>query len=1016
MRTTIRDYLIPVWGTLKQKTKEPVGFLIVYTVLSALFGALIIMTRSWDGLLIILIGPIILAAQQFSRRVYIPTTLLLLVVSLVVIINISGDPSTSSLMILLITLATLAVGEVIFGLRRSRVRFERQLSASEQRFRQALEDMQLLVVTLDLEGRITFCNDAFLQLVKRNREEVTGQNWFTVFENPDNSEALLSSYRYRIRSRTLRMQNESEIQISPGIYRLIAWNNTLLTDLDGSVIGETAIGQDITDTRRGHRLLQESERRYRTIFETMAEAFTMNRIVLDENGVAVDHIVIESNYAFEAQTGLKRSEIINKPMSSLMPYLRDIPVSGEDSRRLLDVYAEVAETGIPVFIAEHYSAPLQRWYTLSISSPEPGMFAVASTNITMVKETEAALRESEARYRMLISQIPIGVQVFNADGLCIDVNPAQLALFGVDKATTLVGSYNIQQDHMARQVGTQGGFLTALQGEQTTLPDIHFDFTRADPRFTRTEGHRNVRVTFFPVRGPTGEVELVVALNEDMTERKEAEELLRRQAIALETMHDGVIITALDGSILDWNQGAFRVFGYRREEALGRNTNFLYHTEERQNLAQRIMTEMEVDGKWTGEIHCVRKDGTEVFCEVVFVPLYDENGQPIAALGVNRDVTERKQAEDALLNLTLELEQRVADRTIELMEQKARLQTILDTMADGVIYTTQTHIEYVNNALVDMIGCAQHDLIDKPVESLRQLAANAGSEQSLRLAANTGVQSWQAEVRLKNKSGGEMDAVLTSTRMSDGGTVTLVRNISQEKLLQTQKDRFITNASHEFRTPLANIKTRLYLMRRQPEKIAEHLGVLENVTTHMTTLLEELLEITRFNREAITLHRTLTVTQELISAAVQSRLNAAKAKGLSLTAEMPHTPLYIMADRKRVLQALTHLITNAIRYSAESQTVTVRLYVEPGTIRDEAIIDVRDSSGGIPDHLLPGVFEPFFRPSEGDVPDTGTGLALARQIIQLHGGEIEVISEPDQGSIFRIRLILEYLELLDQNS
>ena len=153
-------------------------------------------------------------------------------------------------------------------------------------------------------------------------------------------------------------------------------------------------------------------------------------------------------------------------------------------------------------------------------------------------------------------------------------------------------------------------------------------------------------------------------------------------------------------------------------------------------------------------------------------------------------------------------------------------------------------------------------------------------------------ENWRGSLKLRRKSGDEFDAALTATLVPGSGAqppgvVTVFRDISQEKALQAQKDRFIANASHELRTPLANIKTRLYLVRRQPDRLNLHLDVMERVTESMTELIENLLDISRFERGVIRLYRQEIVLQEVISSVVAIQQAEAEHKGITFGPSCP---------------------------------------------------------------------------------------------------------------------------------
>jgi two-component system phosphate regulon sensor histidine kinase PhoR len=233
--------------------------------------------------------------------------------------------------------------------------------------------------------------------------------------------------------------------------------------------------------------------------------------------------------------------------------------------------------------------------------------------------------------------------------------------------------------------------------------------------------------------------------------------------------------------------------------------------------------------------------------------------------------------------------------------------------------------------------------------------------------------------------------------------VTIVRDISREKILQAQKSRFVAHASHELRTPITNLKTRLYLLRRRPQDFEYHMSVLEEVTDRMKKLVEDLLDISRLERGAIPLKQEQLEVQPMVERAVQVQRPEAERKQQSLTLEMPTTPLYVYADSGRINQVITNLLTNAINYTPESGSI--RVAVEADNVGKYVLIHVEDTGIGIEHDNLPHIFQPFFR-VVSEIEGTGLGLSIAREIIELHDGAIEVTSVLGRGSIFTVRLAL----------
>ncbi|MBN1966075.1 MAG: GAF domain-containing protein, partial [Anaerolineae bacterium] len=367
---------------------------------------------------------------------------------------------------------------------------------------------------------------------------------------------------------------------------------------------------------------------------------------------------------------------------------------------------------------------------------------------------------------------------------------------------------------------------------------------------------------------------------------------------------------------------------------------------------------------------------------------------------------------DAVQSYAHNLEQRVRERTAEVEAQRAQLQAILDAMGEGVVYSIGTRIVYTNRALAELLGFETEDTAETADYLLNRVLSDSELLQKwtteVRKAFNQRL-SWRGETRLHRRDGIEFDAALTITQVPGDdepgapGVVAIYRDISQDKALQAQKDRFIANASHELRTPLANIKTRLYLIKRQPDKLPSHLEVLGRVTDNMAELIENLLDVSRFERGVIPLYRQPVRLQDMIGEVVAIQQAEAERKAITLTAHLADAPLTVLADSQRITQVITNLIVNAINYTPEGGQVTVELESTP---EGQAAIHVRDTGPGIPPDLTSQVFEPFFRANEGAISGTGLGLTIAKEIVTLHGGEIFADNNPDGGSVFTILLDL----------
>lgn len=352
------------------------------------------------------------------------------------------------------------------------------------------------------------------------------------------------------------------------------------------------------------------------------------------------------------------------------------------------------------------------------------------------------------------------------------------------------------------------------------------------------------------------------------------------------------------------------------------------------------------------------------------------------------------------------LEQSVRERTRELELQRVSLQTILNGTGEGIFYAESGIIRYVNDALTSMTGYNEADLVDQPVTCL--LAETSSQQWQEIVSAIRHSRVIREGLALIRQDGSTFDAGLTISKVdveaSAPRTVTLVRDISREKALDEQKSRFIATASHELRSPASSLNTRIYLMRRAPEKMDKHLDILERIAARMNGLIEDLLDISRFEKGVIQLKRRHVILQQLMLDTIELVQDEAREKSVMILSELSlDEPTQVYVDPDRFAQVINNLVTNAIHYTPSGGTVTVRTFDSTESDLPYTIIEIEDTGIGISPEDRGNIFQPFFRGTTME-QGTGLGLSISKDIVQMHGGKIEVESELGAGSTFSIKL------------
>ncbi|MFW9264492.1 PAS domain S-box protein [Nostoc sp. CALU 546] len=215
-------------------------------------------------------------------------------------------------------------------------------------------------------------------------------------------------------------------------------------------------------------------------------------------------------------------------------------------------------------------------------------------------------------------------------------------------------------------IGQNCRFLQRTDTQQSALNELRSSIQAGTSCKVVLRNYRKDGTLFWnelsisPIHDENGKLSHFIGIQTDISLRKQAEASLRRQALTFENMHDGVIITDLTGNIVDWNPAAESMFGYTKAEVLAKHPSFLHQPEVAATLSTKILQKINQQGRWSGEIHFIRKDGSEGICETTVISLQDEQGETVATVGVNHDITENKRAKEALqqqLHRTLLLEQ-----------------------------------------------------------------------------------------------------------------------------------------------------------------------------------------------------------------------------------------------------------------------------------------------------------------------------------------------------------------------
>jgi len=361
----------------------------------------------------------------------------------------------------------------------------------------------------------------------------------------------------------------------------------------------------------------------------------------------------------------------------------------------------------------------------------------------------------------------------------------------------------------------------------------------------------------------------------------------------------------------------------------------------------------------------------------------------------------------------------------EHFQQRALLAAIVDSSDDAIVSKTlEGRILSWNRAATRIFGYEPHEVIGKPITIIVPPELHVEELQILdKLRHGERIDHFDT-VRV-TKDGRRIPISLTVSpiRAADGTVIAaskVARDISERKvaeqrlqesqealrLADRRKDEFLALLAHELRNPLAPIRYAVAANKKPGRTLEQRKRteeIIERQVTHMSRLLDDLLDVSRITRGTLELKKTRTELTSIIGAALETARPVLDAKHHHLTLDLPTEPVQLEADSVRLAQVFSNLLINAAKYTDAGGRIRLRAARERGTV----LVSVSDSGIGISAELLPRVFTMFFQSQEAlgrSEGGLGVGLSLVRGLVKLHGGSVEARSEgPGTGSEFIVR-------------
>ncbi len=618
------------------------------------------------------------------------------------------------------------------------------------------------------------------------------------------------------------------------------------------------------------------------------------------------------------------------------------------------------------------------------------------------KWSEEALRETEARLRVLVDQSRDGIVIIDQDGRVYESNRQFAAMLGysyeeVGKLCVFDWDYLVPPDQLVQKLHN-----VDESGE-------HFEtkHKRKDGSTYDVEISTNATVI--------GDQKLIFCVCRDITQRKQAEEALRESEARFRTLieqaADGIMVHDTDGKILMVNDQQTHILGYSREELYSADMSLVLPGEVINDHREKIWKKLGHGEKVLFEMESAHKDGSTVPTEIRLSKI-EFNGTP-AILVITRDITERKKAEEAL----------------RASEKKYR--TLFENLEEGIIISDKDgKIIFANDIFANMLGYNPDEFLGKYAYEFAESGHNETIRQHIEEQQKGIAGHYQSRYRHKDghtvyttvnagpmfndKGEHEGDIVcycdISGRVRAEHEREQLLQDIQEinRKLEQSNKELqdFAYIASHDLREPMRKISSfGLLLKESLQEKLdedqQENFDFMIDGANRMQTMIDDLLAYSRLTTKA----KPFTyVDMNAIIANLNKVDLAERLAETGGTIAVPETLPPVYGDPVQIHQLMLNLVNNGLKFHRENTPpiVTIRAHRD-GNKRVE--IEVSDNGIGIPPEYHEQIFTMFKRlHSRSEYDGTGIGLTVCSKIVSRHGGEIHVTSTAGEGATFTFTL------------
>ncbi|MCX5975407.1 MAG: PAS domain S-box protein [Coprothermobacterota bacterium] len=863
-----------------------------------------------------------------------------------------------------------------------------QLKLSEDKFSKAFHsNTSLMALSTEQGGVFIDVNETFLATVGFTRDEVIGKSPvdLRLFAVPENRAHALAKL-----DETGQVCNlEVQVRTKDGAIRVG------LFSVDHVMIGEVpcllTTMADITERKRAEEALQESGEKYRLLAEHMSDIVWL---------MDMDTKTTYQSPSSEKLRGFTDQEIKDLPLEkNLTPeslqlalgvFFKEIPRMEADPS-----YNPVTNMELEYYRKDGSAFWLEnRFSIIRDGSGKPVSILGEGRDITERKQVQEALQTSEANLSNALQMAHAGHWEYDVDRDIFTFNDNFYRIFRTTAAA--VGGCQMSSADYARRFCYPDDIAIVANETRAAIEST-------DPNYSRRIEHRilyadgqvgYITVRFFIVKDPQGRTIKTYGVNQDITERKHAEDALREseaQNLALiSAFPDILFMNRRDGEFLAVHTSHPELLFAPPETFLHRKVGEIMP----KPLADQFMKAFAdaLDLEAVQEInYALPVGGEERRLEARVTPCAKDT-----VITIVRDVTERKQAEDAL-------------RTSE-----TQYRLLIETMQDGVYRSShEGKFLEVNPAMVKMLGYeSKEELLAIDIKSQLYFAP----EDRESAALDEGLDQMQVE-RLRKNDGSEIWVEDHGRYVFDDEGAVLchegvLRDITErkqleEKIRQVRSDLLFA-VSHDLKSPIQTLRQTQEMLGQlsTAEALArfqEYGEIWRRNLQRLERMINNLVDSQRGEEGRFPLLLAPSDPMELVKRAVEDLQGYALSSQVSFDLNLQHAPQGSCGDEEALGRVVENLLTNSIKFSPKGGKVEVRLAMEGDTL----LLEVEDHGLGIPANEQAQLFQPFQRSRSAQqkrIPGTGLGLYVCRRIVEEHGGSITLTSEEGKGAKVTVRL------------